>query len=191
MLLVDPALLADSSVADAVAALLPAAGGPVVSTANGRGAIDLSILPVGGADSTAMLNGASGVRGLIVLGGDPPVDQAETLIVFASHVTAAAQQADVVLPIAVATEEEGTLTNFAGRVQRLRRGPALPGNAEPAWYAIKELAGALGQSIPVTSPEQVWEAIQQNILAYADVTDAELDGVTPPLMQTIEREVAD
>ncbi|HEY8291310.1 MAG TPA: molybdopterin-dependent oxidoreductase, partial [Thermomicrobiales bacterium] len=121
----------------------------------------------------------------------PPVDQAETLIVFASHLTAAAQQADVLFPIAVATEEAGTLTNFAGHVQRLRRGPALPGSVEPAWQAIKELAGALGQPIPVTSPEQVWEAIQQTIPAYAAVTDAELDGVTPPLIQTIEREVAD
>jgi len=191
MLLVGPALLADPSVADAVAALLPAAGGPVVSMANGRGAIDLSILPAGGADATAILDGSAGVRGLIVLGGDPPVDRADTLIVFASHLTVAAQQADIVLPIAVATEEEGTLTNFAGRVQRLRRGPALPGSAEPAWYAVKELAGALGQPIPVTSPEQVWEAIQHNVPAYADVTDAELDGVTTPLMQTIEREVAD
>ena len=191
MLLVDPPLLADPSVAEAVAALMPAAGGPVIGTANGRGAIDLGILPAGGADATAMLDGSTGVRGLIVLGGDPPVDQAETLIVFASHLTAAAQQADVVFPIAVATEEDGTLTNFTGRVQRLRRGPTLPGSVEPAWYAVKEVAGALGQPIPVTSPEQVWEAIQQTIPAYADVTDAELDGVTPPLIQTIEREVAD
>ncbi|MHB8648004.1 MAG: molybdopterin-dependent oxidoreductase, partial [Thermomicrobiales bacterium] len=190
MLLIDPALLADPTVADAFAALLPVAGGPVISTANGRGAIDLSILPAGGADAAAMLDGSAGVRGLIVLGGDPPVSHVETLIVFAQHLTAAAQQADIVFPIAVATEEDGTLTNFAGRVQRLRRGPALPGSVAPAWYAVKELAGALGQPIPVTAPEQVWEAIKQNVPAYADVTDAELDGVTPPLVQTIEREVA-
>ena len=190
MVLVDPALLADPIVADAIAALMPAAGGPVVSAANGRGAIDLSILPAGGADATAMLDGSAGLRGLIVLGGDPPVDHAETLVVFANHPTAAAQQADVVFPIAVATEEDGTLTNFAGRVQRLRRGPALPGDAEPAWYAVKELARALGQPMPVTAPEQVWEAIQQNIPAYAGVTDVELDGITPPRIQTIEREVA-
>lgn len=190
MLLIDPALLADASVAEAVAALLPASGGPVVSTANGRGALDLNILPAGTTDARTMLNGSAGVRGLIVLGGEPPVDHAETLIVFANHLTAAAQQADVVLPIAVATEEDGTLTNFAGRVQRLRRGPALPDGVEPAWYAVKELARALGQPMPVTSPEQVWEAIQQVVPAYADVTDAELDGMTPAYIQTIEREVA-
>jgi NADH-quinone oxidoreductase subunit G len=137
-----------------------------------------------------MLDGSAGVRGVIVLGGDPPVDHAETLIVFANHPTAAAQQADIVFPIAVATEEDGTLTNFAGRVQRLRRGPALPGSVEPAWVAVKELARALGQPMPVSAPEQVWEAIQRNVPAYADVTEAELDGVTPPLIQTIEREVA-
>ena len=148
MLFVDPALLADPAVAAAVAALMPAAGGPVVSTANGRGALDLGILPTSGADAAAMLDGSAGVRGLIVLDGDPPVDRAETVIVFAHHLTAAAQQADVVFPIAVATEEDGTMTNFAGRVQRLRRGAALPGSAEPAWYAVKELARALGLSWP-------------------------------------------
>ena len=83
MIFVDPALLADATVAEAVATLMPAAGGPVISTANGRGAIDLGILPTNGADATAMLDGSAGVRGLIVLDGDPPVDQAETLIVFA------------------------------------------------------------------------------------------------------------
>jgi hypothetical protein len=55
---------------------------------------------------------------------------------------------------------------------------------------VKELARALGQPMPVSAPEQVWEAIQRNVPAYADVTQAELDGVTPPLIQTIEREVA-
>jgi NADH dehydrogenase/NADH:ubiquinone oxidoreductase subunit G len=190
MLFIDPALLADPTVAEAVAALMPAAGGPVVSAANGRGAIDLNVLPTGGADAAAMLGGSAGVRGLIVLGGDPPVDRAETLIIFASHPTAAAQQADVVFPIAVATEEDGTLTNFAGRVQRLRRGPALPGSVEPAWVAVKELARALGQPMPVSAPEQIWEAIQRNVPAYADVTEDELNGVTPPRIQTIEREVA-
>lgn len=191
MLLVDPALLADTSVAAAMEALLPASGGPVVGTANGRGALDLGILPLSETDALAMLSGAAGVRGLIVLGGEPPVDRAETLIVFASHLNAAAQQADVVFPIAVATEEDGTLTNFAGRVQRLRRGAALPGTAEPAWFAVKELARALGQPMPISAPEQVWEAIQQVVPAYAHITDVELDGVTPPRIQTIEREVAD
>ena len=192
MLLIDPALLADPAVADAVAALMPASGGPVVSTANGRGAIDLAVFPTeGGADAAAMLGGAANVRGLVVLGGDPPVDRAETLVVFASHRTAAAQQADIVLPIATATEEDGTLTNFAGRVQRLRRGPALPGSAEPAWFAVKELAHALGQPMPVTAPEQVWDAIQTTVPVYTHVTEDELNGVTPPLIQTIEREVAD
>ena len=191
MLLVDPALLADTSVAAAMEALLPASGGPVVGTANGRGALDLGILPLGETDALAMLGGAASVRGLIVLGGEPPVDRAETLIVFASHLNAAAQQADVVLPIAVATEEDGTLTNFAGRVQRLRHGAALPGTAEPAWFAVKELARALGQPMPISAPEQVWEAIQQVVPAYAHITDVELDGVTPPRIQTIEREVAD
>ncbi len=189
MLLVNPALLADAATADAVAALLPAAGGPVVETANGRGALDLGILP-GDAAQDAAAMAAGGVRGLIALGGKPPVDTAETVIVFAHHASAATAQADVVFPIAMPTEEEGTLTNFAGRVQRLRRGADLPGAATPAWYAVAQLARALGAPLPVTSPEQVWDAIQAAVPTYADVTEAQLDGATPALIQTVEREVA-
>lgn len=190
VLLIDPTLLADPEIVAAVAALAPTGGGPVVSTANGCGALDLGILPGDGADAVTMLNGTAAIRGLIVLDGDPPVDHAETLIVFAHHLTAAAQQADVVLPIAAATEEDGTMTNITGRVQRLRRGPALPGDAAPAWFAVNELARALGQPIPVTTPEQVWEAICQTVPAYANITEDELNGVTPAHIQTIEREVA-
>jgi len=190
MILLDPALLTDPEVVAAVASLAPTGVGPVVSMANGRGALDLGILPGDSVDAVAMLDGSAAVRGLVVLDGDPPVDHAETLVVFAHHLTAAAQQADVVFPIATATEEDGTMTNLAGRVQRLRRGPALPGDAVPAWFAVKELARALGQPIAVTSPEQVWEAIRQNIPAYASVTEDELNGVTPAHIQTIEREVA-
>ncbi len=190
MILIDPTLLTDPDVVAAVASLAPSGGGPVVSMANGRGALDLAILPGTGADAVAMLDGSVAVRGLVVLDGDPPVDHAETLVVFAHHLTAAAQQADVVFPIAMATEEDGTMTNLAGRVQRLRRGPALPGDVVPAWFAVKELARALGQPIAVATPEQVWEAIRQNVPAYAAVTEDELNGVTPARIQTIEREVA-
>ena len=189
MLLVHPALLADAATADAVAALLPAAGGPVVETANGRGALDLGILPAAGAQDAAAM-AAGGARGLIVLGGEPPVDRAETVIVFAHHASAATAQADVVFPIAMPTEEEGTLTNIAGRVQRLRRGAALPGTAEPAWYAVAQLARALGAPLPVTAPEQVWDAIQAAVPAYAGVSEAQLNGATPARIQTVEREVA-
>ncbi len=45
MILIDPALLTDPDVVAAVASLAPSGGGPVVSMANGRGALDLGILP--------------------------------------------------------------------------------------------------------------------------------------------------
>jgi len=70
------------------------------------------------------------------------------------------------------------------------RGRSPPHCGRPDFREVRETS----HTIPwvfVGSPEQVWEAIQQNVPAYADVTEAELDGVTPPLMQTIEREVAD
>ena len=50
----------------------------------------------------------------------------------------------VVLPIANVAEEEGTFTNLRGRVQRFLQAKAAPGLARPSWYALADLATALG-----------------------------------------------
>jgi predicted molibdopterin-dependent oxidoreductase YjgC len=50
----------------------------------------------------------------------------------------------VALPIANVAEEEGTFTNLRGRVQRFLQAKAAPGLARPSWYALADLASALG-----------------------------------------------
>jgi NADH-quinone oxidoreductase subunit G len=61
-----------------------------------------------------------------------------TLPPWARHLAA------VVLPIANMVEEEGTLTNVDGRVQRFLQAKAAPGFARPSWWVASDLLGAIG-----------------------------------------------
>jgi NADH dehydrogenase/NADH:ubiquinone oxidoreductase subunit G len=78
------------------------------------------------------------------LGGTELLSKLDTLIVLDSHRSALEGVAHVVIPVRVAAEKHGTLTNHAGRVQAVQ--PAV----EPAWEALAEgevvtrLAHALG-----------------------------------------------
>jgi NADH-quinone oxidoreductase subunit G len=78
------------------------------------------------------------------LGGTDALAKLDTLVVLDLHQSELHHVADVLIPTRHAAEKDGTLTNSAGRVQRVR--PA----HEPAWqawtegYVISQLAAALG-----------------------------------------------
>ena len=65
----------------------------------------------------------------------------------------------VVLPIANVAEEEGTLTNLRGRVQRYLQARAAPGLARPAWFALSGLLSAIGDQAEFSSAGEVFEAL--------------------------------
>ena len=85
---------------------------------------------------------SGGVDGLIVmghdvldaayLGGVELLTKLDTLIVLDTHHSALERVAHVLLPVRVAAEKHGTLTNFAGRVQKIQ--PAV----EPTWEALDD-----------------------------------------------------
>ncbi|HEY9227189.1 MAG TPA: 2Fe-2S iron-sulfur cluster-binding protein [Gemmatimonadaceae bacterium] len=52
--------------------------------------------------------------------------------------------AAVVLPIANFVEEDGTVTNLRGRVQRFMQAKAAPGFARPSWFVLSDLLAAMG-----------------------------------------------
>ena len=54
------------------------------------------------------------------------------------------QTADVILPIALFAENEGTFVNTEGRVQSFKQLVMAPGEARPAWRILRVLANNLG-----------------------------------------------
>lgn len=69
------------------------------------------------------------------------------------------ERAAVVLPIANLAEEEGTLTNLRGRVQRFMQAKAAPGVARPSWYVLGDLLHAMGGSDSYYLPSDVFSAL--------------------------------
>lgn len=78
--------------------------------------------------------------------------------------------ADVVLPIANFTEEEGTFTNLRGRVQRFLQARAAPGLARPSWFVVSELLAAMGEQTDFFLASEVFDAMAQANPAFGGMS---------------------
>ena len=75
------------------------------------------------------------------------------------------------LPIANVAEEEGTFTNLRGRVQRYPQAKAAPGLARPSWYALADLATAVGaDSNACTLPSATFAELAASEPAFAGLS---------------------
>jgi NADH-quinone oxidoreductase subunit G len=82
------------------------------------------------------------------------LERVEWLVVADSDASQAAEYANVVLPIATYAESDGTFTNHASRVQRVRQAVTPPGQARPGWRVLGELLAAVaGGPEPATADE--------------------------------------
>lgn len=73
----------------------------------------------------------------------------------------------VVLPSTNIVEEEGTLTNLRGRVQRFLQAKAAPGVARPTWYVLADLLNAVGGQGSFYLPAEVFAALSSTHAAFA------------------------
>jgi assimilatory nitrate reductase catalytic subunit len=96
------------------------------------------------------------VKSLIVMGSNLAVaspdlnettrrlDSLDLLVVCDAFMNETATRADYVLPITLWAEEDGTMTNFEGRVLRRRRAVDPPGTARSDLWILSALASRLG-----------------------------------------------
>jgi NADH-quinone oxidoreductase chain G len=92
------------------------------------------------------------LRALWIMGANPAIERAgwgealaqiPFLVVQELFLTQTASLADVVLPAASFAETDGTYINLTGRLQVLRAAKRPPGQAQPDWWIITELARRL------------------------------------------------
>jgi NADH-quinone oxidoreductase subunit G len=119
------------------------------------------------------------IRCVVMLGaelqGVPPARLAElAIIAITPHERGAAAAALVALPSAAWAEAPGTVTNAAGRVQRMHAAFAPPGQALPAWEAIVRLgqaaAGGSGDKLGYTHVRDVFKDMTQTVPAWRALT---------------------
>ena len=128
----------------------------VLHTAAGRvGAMDAGCTTDGGME--AALDGAEVVYNL----GSDEIDIAPGPFVIyqGSHGDRGAHRADVILPGAAYTEEQGLFVNTEGRPQLALRAGFAPGEAKENWAILRALSGELGAVLPYDTLPQLRTAL--------------------------------
>ena len=124
----------------------------MIRIANAIGLAQLGVLPrTGGKHASAMLDGS--LQTIVLFGIEPQFDFAETtratkallsakVIACSAFVTVQLKElADIILPIGLLPEVQGTLTNLNGVDQLAEAAGKLPGSAQSGWRVLRALYG--------------------------------------------------
>ncbi len=132
----------------------------VLHTAAGRvGAMDAGCVTDGGLE--AALDGAEVVYSL---GMDETEIPAGPFVIYqGSHGDRGAHRADVILPGAAYTEEQGLFVNTEGRPQLALRASFAPGEAKENWAILRALSAQLDATLPFDSLAQLRRKIVADI----------------------------
>ena len=124
----------------------------VLHTAASRvGAMDVGAVTEGGLE--AAIEGAEVIYNL---GADEvDIDAGPFVIYQGSHGDRGAHRADVILPGAAYTEENGLFANTEGRPQLAMRAGFAPGEAKENWAILRALSAELGDALPFDSLAQL------------------------------------
>ena len=161
-----------------VMALTEKAGGKmlVLHTAAGRvGAMDVDAVTEGGLERA--LDGAEVIYNL---GADElDISEGPFVIYQGSHGDRGAHRADVILPGAAYTEEQGLFVNTEGRPQLALRAGFPPGEAKENWAILRALSGEMGTALPFDSLVQLRQALVAEVPHLAGIDTVPDNGWEP------------
>ena len=138
----------------------------VLHTAAGRvGAMDVGAVTEGGMDGA--IEGAEVIYNL----GADEVEIAEGAFVIyqGSHGDRGAHRADIILPAAAYTEENGLFVNTEGRPQLAMRAGFAPGESKENWAILRALSAELGEALPYDSLAQLRQALVAAVPHLAEI----------------------
>lgn len=150
---------------------------------NTRGALDLGLAgPLGGLHDLREKANSKEIRGMWIsfhpqmVGEDAPaileelrqlISALDFSVVSTTHDFEWARQASVLIPMASWAEEQGTFTNYTGRIQITNRAVMPPGSAQPLHVIMAELLQLAGVEAS-RDPKSIFEWISREIPAYTD-----------------------
>ncbi|MCE8512704.1 NADH-quinone oxidoreductase subunit G [Ruegeria pomeroyi] len=138
----------------------------VLHSAAGRvGAMDIGAVTEGGIE--AAIDGAEVIYNL---GADEvEIDAGAFVIYQGSHGDRGAHRADVILPGAAYTEENGLFVNTEGRPQLAMRAGFAPGEAKENWAILRALSAELDATLPYDSLAQLRQALVGEVPHLAQI----------------------
>ena len=136
------------------------AGFMVLHTAASRvGAMDAGCTTEGGMDKAI-----EGAEVIYNLGSDEVDIAAGPFVIYqGSHGDRGAHRADIILPAAAYTEEQGLFVNTEGRPQLALRAGFAPGDAKENWAILRALSAELGATLPFDSLAQLRQALVKDV----------------------------
>lgn len=140
----------------------------ILHTAASRvGAMDVGAVTEGG-----LATAIDGAEVVFNLGADEVEIQAGPTVIYqGSHGDRGAHRADIILPAACYTEENGLFVNTEGRPQLAMRANFAPGEAKENWAILRALSAELGQVLPWDSLAQLRRALVEAVPHLAKVDD--------------------
>lgn len=128
----------------------------VLHSAAGRvGAMDVGAVTEGG-----LIAATEGAEVIFNLGADEVEIAAGPFVIYqGSHGDRGAMRADVILPAACYTEENGLFVNTEGRPQLAMRANFAPGEAKENWAILRALSAELGAVLPWDSLAALRQAL--------------------------------
>jgi predicted molibdopterin-dependent oxidoreductase YjgC len=110
----------------------------------------------------------------------------EFLVVVDAFESPLAEIADVVLPLAMNLEKDGTFTSFDRTVQRVRAAVPAVGDAKPTADIIAAIASHFGYDLSFSHPSQIMNEIARLVPDYQNVSYARLErgGIVTPAEST-------
>lgn len=138
----------------------------VLHTAAGRvGAMDVNAVTDGGL--AAAMDGVEVVYNMGADEGD--IADGPFVIYQGSHGDRGAHRADIILPAAAYTEENGLFVNTEGRPQLAMRAGFAPGEAKENWAILRALSAELGATLPYDSMAQLRQALVAEVPHLAKI----------------------
>ncbi|MEQ8898921.1 MAG: NADH-quinone oxidoreductase subunit NuoG [Roseovarius sp.] len=150
------------------------------SAASRVGAMDVGAVSDGGVEGA--LDGADVVYNL---GADEiEIADGPFVIYQGSHGDRGAHRADMILPAAAYTEEQGLFVNTEGRPQLALRAGHPPGEAKENWAILRALSGEMGSALPFDSIAQLRRAMVEAVPHLATIDAVPDNGWT--LVEEVE-----
>ncbi|MDA5557861.1 NADH-quinone oxidoreductase subunit NuoG [Shimia sp. MMG029] len=132
----------------------------VLHTAASRvGAMDVGAVTEGGLSAAV-----EGAEVIYNLGADEVTIDPGVLVIYqGSHGDRGANRADVILPAAAYTEENGLFVNTEGRPQLAMRAGFAPGQAKENWAILRALSAELDAVLPYDTLSQLRQALVKQV----------------------------
>ncbi|RYG90642.1 NADH-quinone oxidoreductase subunit G [Loktanella sp. IMCC34160] len=140
----------------------------VLHTAAARvGAMDIGAVTTGGLKAAT-----DGAEVIYSLGADEvEIGEGAFVIYQGSHGDRGAHRADIILPGAAYTEENGLFVNTEGRPQLAMRAGFAPGEAKENWAILRALSAGLGATLPFDSMAQLRHALIEAVPHLARIDE--------------------